>query len=323
MSQWSYLFLEVSTLGLFVLTLWHAARRSRAVLVELLSALVYGIVLEWGVMLHFQTYSYSSHFWFTLGPVPLTIGLCWGLIIYGAMAYTDQLGLSRSVAPFADALLAILLDFAFDAVAIRLRLWTWNIPFDAGYFGVPADNFWAWLFVAFTFSAYTRLVRQTRGTTLGYLRQSGAPLVAFAGLVASIYAFKALAAGLYENRLLAGGGLPIFGAAVLGFVAVVVTSIRHNGIRTKTGIDLIPTLTRWAMHGYFGLWALGLTLFPALRLPGVDFPLPLVLIAFGLVLVEALLLVPMLQHGTSVLRQIHILPPYEHRQMERVKIGSL
>src|SRR3712207_6757422 len=116
MSSVAYLFLEIGTLALFALTIWHALQRGRALLLELLSAVIYGILLEWGDMAIFKTYSYSQDFWFALGPVPIIIGLCWGCIIYGAMAYSDQLGLPIWAAPFADALWAIVLDLAFDAV---------------------------------------------------------------------------------------------------------------------------------------------------------------------------------------------------------------
>ena len=59
----------------------------------------------------------------------------------------------------ADAVWAILLDLALDAVAIRLGLWTWTIRADEGWFGVPWGNFFAWLMVAFWFAFFTRIVR--------------------------------------------------------------------------------------------------------------------------------------------------------------------
>lgn len=309
MSSTAYLFLEVSTLVLFGLTLWHAWRRGADAVVELVSAAIYGILLEWGDIVIFKTYSYSSDFWLAIGPVPIIIGLCWGLIIYGAMAYSDQLGLPVWAAPFADALWAIILDLAFDAIAIRLQLWTWTIPLAAGYFGVPADNFFAWLFVALSFSAYMRWVRQQ--VRHGWLRvalQLCAPIAAFIGLLLGIWLFKGLAAVIYPAGMAPGGGLPIFAGAVALFALVVGVAIRRQGLRVQPGIDLIPTVTRWAMHGYFLGWAVLLALMPELRLAGMDLPLFLIWIALALLALEMLLLVPVLQQNKRLDRQVIVLP---------------
>ena len=309
MSSAAYLLLEGSTLVLFGLTVWHAWRRGWSAVVELLSAAIYGILLEWGDIVIFKTYSYSSDFWLAIGPVPIIIGLCWGLIIYGAMAYSDQLGLPIWAAPFADALWAIILDLAFDAIAIRLQLWTWTIPLSAGYFGVPADNFFAWLFVALSFSAYMRWVR--RRVHHGLLRvalQLCAPIAAFIGLLLGIWLFKGLAAIVYPAGMTPGGGLPIFAGALALFALVVGAAIRRKGLRTQPGIDLIPTVTRWAMHGYFLGWAVLLALLPELRLAGMDLPLFLIWIALALMVLEMLLLVPMLQQNKRFWRQVIVLP---------------
>ncbi|HEX6291773.1 MAG TPA: carotenoid biosynthesis protein [Herpetosiphonaceae bacterium] len=309
MSSVAYLFLEVSTLALFGLTIWHARRRGRIAVFELISAAIYGILLEWGDIVIFKTYSYSPGFWVAIGPVPIIIGLCWGLIIYGAMAYSDQLGLPVWAAPFADALWAIILDLAFDAIAIRLQLWSWTIPLSAGYFGVPADNFFAWLFVALSFSAYARWIR--RHTRVGGLRaalQLAAPIAAFIGLLLGIWLFKALAAVLYPAGIPAGGGLSIFAGALAVFAAIVGLAIWRQGVRVRPGIDLIPTLTRWAMHGYFLGWAMLLALIPELRLTGMDLPAVLIGVAVALLVVEGLLLLPLLQQNRRFWRQVVVIP---------------
>lgn len=309
MSSSAYLFLEISTLVLFMLSAWHAWRRGRTPFVELISAAIYGILLEWGDILIFKTYSYSPDFWLAIGPVPIIIGLCWGLIIYGAMSYSDQLGLPTWAAPFADALWAIILDLAFDAIAIRLQFWTWTIPLSAGYFGVPADNFFAWLFVALSFSAYVRWVRYRfqPGRFRAFL-QFGAPVAAFIGLLLGIGLFKVLAAIFYPGGMPAGGGLPIFAGALVVFTGLVGFAIRRHGLRVQHGIDLIPTISRWAMHGYFLLWAVLLAVMPELRLAGMDLPLVLVWVALALLVVEGLLLLPLLQQNKRFWRQITLVP---------------
>ncbi len=309
MSSIAYLLLEGATLALFVLTLWHAWRRGSTAVLELMSATLYGILLEWGDIVIFKTYSYSSDFWLAIGPVPIIIGLCWGLIIYGAMAYSDQLGLPTWAAPFADALWAIILDLAFDAIAIRLQLWTWTIPLTSGYFGVPADNFFAWLFVALSFSAYARWVRHR--TKSGWLRvslQLCAPIAAFIGLLLGIGLFNSLAAVVYPAGIVPGDGLSIFAGALAVFALLVSAAIWRQGLRVRPGIDLIPLLTRWAMHGYFLGWAVLLALMPDLRLAGMDLPIVLVWVALALLVVEGLLLVPVLQPEQRFWRQLIILP---------------
>lgn len=312
MQSLAYLFLEVSTVVLFGLTIWHARRRGGAALWELGAAAVYGVLLEWGDILLFRTYHYSPQFWLAIGPVPIVIGLCWGMIIYGAMAYSDQLGLVGWAAPFADAIWAIVLDLAFDAVAIRLQFWTWSNPLNTGYFGVPADNFFAWLFVALSFSAYVRWVRRQgrieRRTRWMYL---AAPVWAFIGLLLGILLYKGLAAAFYPAGVPVGGSLPIFAAALAVFAAIVGWGIWRKGVRVQPGIDLIPLATRLGMHGYFLGWALLLVAFPALRLPGMDMPLFLVWIALALLAVEAAMVLPLLQRNAALRRQVRIMPRAE------------
>ena len=76
------------------------------------------------------------------------------------MRITDALGVRRRYAPVVDSVLAISLDLAFDAIAIRMGLWTWvGIDPGDGWFGVPYGNFYAWLFVTLGFSLLTRWLR--------------------------------------------------------------------------------------------------------------------------------------------------------------------
>lgn len=310
MSPLAYAFLEASTLLLFGLTVWHAWRRGRGPLMELLMASLYGILLEWGDILIFKTYSYSSLFWLSIGPVPIIIGLCWGMIIYGAMAYSDQLGLPGWAAPWSDALWAILLDLAFDAIAIRLELWTWTVPLGAGYFGVPADNFWAWIWVALSFSAYMRWVRQRRSSIQIGL-QLAAPVFAFAGLLFGIGVFNVLADVLYADRFTPGDGLLLFLGLLLLCAAITGVALWRQRHAIQHGIDLIPTVIRWAMHGYFLGWTILLAFVPALRLPGMDMPLILIGVALALVVVEIGLLLIVTLPNRSLRQQVIVVPAEE------------
>ena len=312
MSPISYAFLEISTLILFGLTIWHAWRRGRGPLLELSMASLYGILLEWGDILIFRTYHYSSLFWLALGPVPIVIGLCWGMLIYGAMAYSDQLGLPVWAAPWADALWAILLDLAFDAVAIRLQLWTWTVPMDAGYFGVPADNFWAWIWVALSFSAYVRWVRMRRANTLRTTLRLLSPVAAFAGLLFGIGVFNVLVALFYRERFVPGDGLLLFAGLLLVCATITTVAVWRRRKHIHHGIDLIPTAVRWAMHGYFLLWAVFLFIRPDQRLLGMDMPLFLVIVALLLAAGEIALVLLVTRRKRALSKQLIVSPMQEH-----------
>src|SRR5690349_18390860 len=99
MSIGSYLFLELGTVILFGLTLWHASRRGRGFVLEVVTAAIFGVLLEWGDILLFGTYTYSPGFVLAIGPVPIIIGLCWAMLIYGAMHFSDVLGIDDRLAP--------------------------------------------------------------------------------------------------------------------------------------------------------------------------------------------------------------------------------
>ena len=60
--------------------------------------------------------------------------------------------------PLLDGLLALNIDLALDAVAIRLGFWDWGQGFSFQYFGVPYANFWAWFWVVTSFSLGYRIL---------------------------------------------------------------------------------------------------------------------------------------------------------------------
>lgn len=284
MPRWVYLTLELATLVLFLLTLVHAWRRGPAALLELLTAAVYGLLLEWCDIVIYGTYSYSTGFFFRVGPVPVTIGLCWALLIYGAMLYSDQLGLPAWAAPFADALWAIVLDLAFDAIAIRLGFWHWHIPLTDGYLGVPAGNFNAWLYVAFGFSLMTRWARKQKARQS--IWQALTPASSFLVLLGGITLFDGLVSWLYPHT--AGDkGMLVFVATLACCALVTGWATLRYGLAPRQGVDILPTLTRWLMHGYFGLWLVAWLVAPHTRLPGMDLPPLLIEVALALLAVEA------------------------------------
>ena len=214
-----YLLIEIGAIVFFAIAGWLALRRGRLPFIELISAAVFGLLLEQANQIIFETYEYSPEFTLAIDRAPIVIGLTWALIIAGAMRITDALGVRRRYAPIVDSLLAISLDLAFDAVAIRMGLWTWrDIGLEEGWFGVPAGNFYSWLFVVVGFSLFTRWLRDAahRRRGLEWL-QLLVPLPAFAVLTASIGLFAVLKPLVDSDP---GGGLPIFWVCLAAFVAI-------------------------------------------------------------------------------------------------------
>lgn len=289
MSEAAYWTLEIGVLAFFLASCRHAWRRGARSLVELTSAVLYGFLLEQGDIALFGTYFYSSAFHLRIGFVPVSIGLTWAMIIYGAMLYSDRLGLPRYAAPFADALWALLIDLSADVVAIRLGLWQWNIPLNEGYFGVPAGNFYSWLTVALCFSAVTRYVRGRR-LTLQFL----APFIAYPLFLLSLIPFVVVANLFYIDPDPHGSGIEITAATMALFILVVMRGLRRREI-TNIPLDFLPTFTRWSIHFYFLAALLWLDLHRQIPF--------LLLMAVVLISMEALLLLPPLLSRRVVLRR--------------------
>jgi hypothetical protein len=287
-----YLGLEIGASLFFIGAALAALRRGRLPFFELVSAAVFGILLEEGDQLIFETYHYSSDWVLVIDRAPVVIGLTWALIIAGAMRLTDALGVRRRYAPFVDSVLAISLDLAFDAIAIRMGLWTWRgIGAADGWFGVPAGNFYAWLFVTLSFSVVTRWLRDAARDRprLEWL-QLAAPLPAYLGLMIGLLPFIWIKPLVDDTR---GGGLGLFAITLAGFCAVAAWGTwgpnrgRADGERTAI-LDLrLAIATRLAIHAFF----LG-----GLVWLGIAAQLPMLLIA-ALVLLAAEMPLSMLVHA--------------------------
>ena len=126
---------------------------------EILSCAVFGLILEVGDIYLGQAYSYNPAFLIKIAGVPLVIGLGWAVIIYCAMLLSDQYRIPWKLRPFMDALTAIILDLAIDAVAIRLGFWKWAIPLDQEFYGVPMENLVGWVLLVLAFSFVIRFIR--------------------------------------------------------------------------------------------------------------------------------------------------------------------
>jgi hypothetical protein len=253
---WTFPFLEICAAAIFISAAAASLRRGRLAFLELISAAAYGLLLEEGSQLIFETYRYSPHWNLVLDRAPLVIGLTWALIIAGAMRITDALGVSRWTAPFVDAALVMMLDLAFDAVAIRMGMWTWvDIGPTDGWFGVQPGNFYTWLFVTFGFSLLTRWLRPhaARHPAAEWL-QLLVPVPAFGILIGSIIPYALISDWTNAPT---GGPLWLSAVAITVFVAVAWRGIFGSGRQAPERgvvaiVDLrLAFLTRLSIQAFF------------------------------------------------------------------------
>jgi len=179
-------------LGLVMLTVCAVCRVKKkdmpvsALIFELFIILAFGMTLE---ILSVLTghYNYPPFTMMVLG-VPVIIGIGWSVIIFSAMWLTDSLNIPEWSRSFFDAFLAILIDLNMDAVAIRdiytfdsttSGMWSWGIPLDAQWFGVPWFNLSGWWFIAFSMSTALRLARYLSQQRKNKVLRSIYPILAY------------------------------------------------------------------------------------------------------------------------------------------------
>jgi hypothetical protein len=239
---------EVVMLILFALSARFAYRTGgRRRLLELLSAVPFGLLLEQGDIKIFGSYAYNQGFFIKLGSVPVAIALAWAMIITSSMFMSDRLGIPPRLAPFADAVFAIMLDLSLDAIAIRQGLWHWNIPLNAGFFGVPAGNYYGWLFVALGFSAWTRWVRARGHADSSPWLQLFVPFPAYLTLLLALVPFIVLQQFFFGGPM---GGFPPFLVTFAVFAVLTGRSIRRSEGRLPKPW-MMPLFPRLLIHGYF------------------------------------------------------------------------
>src|ERR1700730_8346981 len=104
---------EVVMLILFALSARFALRSGgRQRLLELLSAVPFGLLLEQGDIKIFGSYAYNQGFFLKLGSVPVAIALAWAMIITSSMFMSDRLGIPPRLGPLPDCAFAIPLDLS-------------------------------------------------------------------------------------------------------------------------------------------------------------------------------------------------------------------
>lgn len=167
----------------FVLCARHAFRYGTiANFLKLGFGILFGVTLELATIRQLNAYEYGR-FLLMVWDVPLCIGVAWGCIIYSVMEFSDASSLPYWFRPILDGLLALNIDLALDAVAIRFGFWDWGQGLQSQYFGVPYANFWAWFWVVFSFSMGYRVFARNTGWAGKWLSAPLAFIVGLAGVL--------------------------------------------------------------------------------------------------------------------------------------------
>ena len=167
----------------FVLCAHHAFRYGTiANFLKLGFGILFGVTLELATIRQLNAYEYGR-FLLMVWDVPLCIGVAWGCIIYSVMEFSDASSLPYWFRPILDGLLALNIDLALDAVAIRFGFWDWGQGLQSQYFGVPYANFWAWFWVVFSFSMGYRVFARNTDWAGKWLSAPLAFIVGLAGVL--------------------------------------------------------------------------------------------------------------------------------------------
>jgi hypothetical protein len=208
----------------------HAWRKGIANLLRLLAGILFGVALELATIRQLHAYNYGQ-FLFMILDVPLCIGIAWSCIIYSSMEFSDASSVAYWARPILDGLLALNIDLALDAVAIRLGFWDWGQGLRFQYFGVPYANFWAWFWVVFSFSLGYRLLAYREDWMIKWLSPWMAVIVGLVGVLGA-NAMIAFEVPFEAHRL--------FVAVTLSLALILIATMRPRFYRTS-----IPALVFW------------------------------------------------------------------------------
>ncbi len=216
---------------------------------EMVSALIFGWLLEMLDMHIWGTYHYASGFISIFG-VPLAISCAWAIVAHSAMRLSDAYPLSSRVRPLLDALIAVNLDIAMDPVASKLGLWVWTSPAAAhGWYGVPIDNFFGWVAAVASFSYVARYIRTINFRTWrARLAYFASPFLSYVGLYIGIVIFWFVTATVQTSIF-------IFMSIIVLMVALMVWSLHSRKRRHVGKLDAFSFISLVGAHVFFILIA--------------------------------------------------------------------
>ncbi len=244
-----FLFIEIASLFFFSLSLLETRKKSSARLLEFIMIFFYALLLEELDQRIFKSYHYDPRFVLTIGQVPICIAWLWAMILASSMAISDAWGIPQKIRPFSDALLAVWIDLSIDAIAIRMGFWNWVIPLNEGWFGVPAGNLYAWMWVAFFYSALARILRfltqRNEKWKWGYL---ALPFFAYLGLFGAMTSLGFIAKALGFTTQ--GERLIVFWVQFFIFLTIVFSAWK----RRRPAGERVASVWWWgrfSIHFYF------------------------------------------------------------------------
>ena len=222
----------------FALCLIHAWKHGTVNLLRLFAGSLFGVLLELATIRQLNAYQYGQ-FLIMILDVPLCIGVAWGCILYSSMEFSNGSNLPYWFRPVLDGLLALNIDLALDAVAIRFGFWDWGQGLNFQYFGVPYANFWAWFWVIFFFSLGYRLFARRTDWIGAWLSPALALVVGLLGVLGTN--------ALIAYRIpFAYHGLTVVFLLVVALVSVI-------ALRPRFYLTPIPSLVFWVpflTHAY-------------------------------------------------------------------------
>ncbi|MDW5551016.1 carotenoid biosynthesis protein [Methanosarcina sp.] len=234
-----FLAFEILVLVLFLACLQNAWQRGSSVAWQLFAGVLFGLLLEWATIQQLDAYKYGS-FLVMLGPVPVVVGMAWGTIIYSVRSFSDKTSLPEWARPVLDGLMGLNMDLSMDAIAIRLGMWNWGKGFDYQYFGVPYNNFWAWFWVVFSFSASLRLLSKLPGIWGRWFSPAGAIICGTTGVLITNELITNIPNGLIHYTTI---------LAVLGSALLLILALRPEiSIRSQAAFVFLVPL---GFHAYF------------------------------------------------------------------------
>lgn len=218
------------------LCLYHAWRQGAGNLLRLFAGILFGVLLELATIRQLNAYEYGQFLIMVLD-VPLCIGVAWSCIIYSAMEFSDASSLPYWTRPVLDGLLALNIDLALDAVAIRFGFWDWGQGLEFQYYGVPYANFWAWFWVVFFFSFGFRLLARRNDWVGTWLSPILALVVGLAGVLGTN---TLIVFGVQEDQMRL---IVIFGTLAAALATMLALRPRFYLIQVPYLVFWVPFLT--------------------------------------------------------------------------------